>query len=56
MLELDLTRRDFLKTSRTVLVGTLAASSGVLSMLAPSQTWALELAKLDKKVAQSNIR
>ena len=53
MLELDLTRRDFLKTSRTVLVGTLAASSGVLSMLAPSQTWALELAKLDKTMAHS---
>ena len=52
MLDLDLTRRDFLKTSRNVLVGTLATSTGVLAILAPSQTWALELTKLDKKTAE----
>ena len=47
MLDDDLTRRDFIKTSGTMLVGTLAASSGALSMLAPTRTWALELTKLD---------
>ena len=56
MLDLDLTRRDFLKTSRNVLVGTLATSTGVLSMLAPSQTWALELTKLDKTTAQTLLQ
>ena len=48
MLDLDLTRRDFLKNSSAVLMGTIAAGSGVLGMLAPSRTWALELTKLDK--------
>ena len=52
MLDLDLTRRDFLKTSGTVLMGTLATSTGVLGLLAPSQTWALELTKLDKATGQ----
>jgi|TARA_B110000238_G_C16118201_1_gene435895 hypothetical protein len=56
MLDLDLTRRDFLTTSRNVLVGTLATSTGVLRMLAPSQTWALELTQLDKVVAQSLLQ
>jgi hypothetical protein len=35
MLDLDLTRRDFLKTSGTVLMGTLATTTGLLSVLAP---------------------
>ena len=52
MLDLDLTRRDFLKTSGTVLMGTLATTTGVLSVLAPSKTWALELTKLDKTTGQ----
>ncbi len=56
MLDLDLTRRNFLKTSGTVLIGTLASSSGVLNMLAPSQTWALELTKLDKPIGQSLLQ
>jgi len=47
MLDEDLTRRDFIKTSGTMLIGTLAASSGALSVLAPTTTWALELTKLD---------
>lgn len=53
MLDLDLTRRDFLKTSGTVLMGTLATTTGVLSVLAPSQTWALELTKLNKATGQT---
>ena len=52
MLDLDLTRRDFIKTSGTVLMGTLATTTGVLSVLAPSKTWALELTKLDKTTGQ----
>ncbi|MFK7794792.1 MAG: tat (twin-arginine translocation) pathway signal sequence [Gammaproteobacteria bacterium] len=56
MLDLDLTRRDFLKSSRNVLVGTLATSTGVLAMLAPSQTWALELTNLDKTTAQALLQ
>jgi len=56
MLDLDLTRRDFLKTSGTVLMGTLATTTGVLSVLAPSQTWALELTKLDKATGQTLLQ
>ena len=56
MLDLDLTRREFLQTSGTVLMGTIAASSGVLSMLAPSQTWALELTKLDKATGHALLQ
>ena len=53
MLDLDLTRRDFLKSSGTIIIGTLSSSAGVLSLLAPSQTWALELKKLDKATGQT---
>ena len=56
MLDLDLTRRDFLKTSGSVLMGTLATTTGVLSMLAPSQTWALELTKLNKATGQTLLK
>jgi len=40
-------RRRFLKTSGGLLVGTIAAGSGALALLAPSRTWALELQALD---------
>ncbi len=53
MLDIDLTRREFLQSSSTVLIGTIAASSGILGMLAPSQTWALELTTLDKTTAET---
>lgn len=56
MLDLDLTRRDFLKSSGTVLMGTLATSTGVLGLLAPSQTWALELTKLSKATGQTLLQ
>lgn len=39
-------RRKFLKTGSGLLMGTLAASSGILSTLAPSQAWALSLKSL----------
>jgi hypothetical protein len=39
-------RRQFLKTGSGVLMGTLAAGSGVLATLAPSRSWALMLSTL----------
>jgi hypothetical protein len=38
-----ISRRHFLKTGSGVLMGTLAAGSGVLATLAPSRSWALTL-------------
>ena len=49
---LKFTRRDFIKTSGTMLVGTLAAGSSVLKGLAPSTTWALELTTLSPSVGR----
>ena len=49
---LKFTRRDFIKTSGALLVGTLAAGSSVLKGLAPSTTWALELNALSPSVGQ----
>lgn len=39
-------RRQFLKTGSGVLMGTLAAGSGVLATLAPSRSWALTMSNL----------
>jgi len=44
----DTGRRRFLKTGSGVLMGTLAAGSGVLAALAPSRTWALMLTSLNE--------
>ncbi len=41
-------RRHFLKTGSGVLIGTIAASSGLLASLAPSRSWALTLSALSK--------
>ncbi len=38
-----LSRRQFLKTGSGVLLGTIALSTGIISTLAPSQSWALPL-------------
>jgi hypothetical protein len=43
-----ISRRRFLKTGSGVLMGTLAAGSGVLAALAPSRTWALSLSALSE--------
>lgn len=56
MLDLKLTRRKFLHTSGNLLVGTIAASSGIISVLAPSQTWALELTKLDSATGHGLLK
>jgi hypothetical protein len=42
----SLSRRDFLKTSGGVLVGTLAFASGPIALLAPSRSWSLDLQTL----------
>ena len=47
-----LSRRQFLKTGSGVLMGTLAASSGVLATLAPSRSWALTLSTLSDRRRQ----
>ena len=52
MLDLKLSRRKFLHASGSTLVGVIAASSGTLSLLAPSRTWALELSNLDATSGQ----
>jgi hypothetical protein len=43
-----ISRRHFLKTGSGVLMGTLAAGSGVLAALAPSRSWALTLSVLNE--------
>lgn len=53
MLENKLTRRDFIKSSGgAVIIGTLATRSVAISMLAPSNIWALELSKLDENTGK----
>ena len=56
MSELTVSRRNFLKSSGAVLVGTLAAATGPISLLAPSKTWALELNKLSEKQGATLLR
>ncbi len=43
----SISRRDFLRESGSVIVGTLALTNGAIAMLAPTKTWALELGSLD---------
>jgi len=49
-------RRQFLKTGSGVLMGTLAASGGVLATLAPSQVWALSLKSLTESEASKILK
>ena len=49
-------RRQFLKTSGGLIVGTLVFASGPLALLAPSRTWALELKALDTDTGQALLR
>lgn len=49
MLDTAVTRRTFLKGSGTVLMGTLALTSGSIALLAPSRTWALEMQSLSAR-------
>ena len=49
-------RRQFLKTSSGVLMGTIAASSGLLATLAPSQAWALSLKSLNESEASAILK
>lgn len=56
MSELTVSRRSFLKSSGAVLVGTLAITTGPISLLVPSKTWALELNKLSEHEAATLLR
>ncbi len=56
MSELTVSRRSFLKSSGAALVGTLAITTGPISLLAPSKTWALELNKLNEHQAATLLR
>lgn len=49
-------RRDFLATSGGIIIGTLAASSGAIALLAPSRTWALELETLDAETGKALLQ
>ena len=49
-------RRQFLKTGSGVLMGTIAASSGVLATLAPSRVWALSLTSLSESEASGILK
>lgn len=47
MSDIALSRRRFLAAGGGLLVGTLAATSGALALLAPSRSWAIELKSLN---------
>ena len=52
----NVSRRQFLKTGSGVLMGTLAATSGVLAALAPGQSWALSLKSLSDSEASGVLK
>src|SRR5699024_8523091 len=56
MIDVNISRRGFLKGSGAVLVGTLAATSGAIAAVAPSQNWALELQQLDAHEGKTLLR
>lgn len=56
MLDLKLTRRKFLHSSGNMLVGTIAVSTGALGLLAPTQTWALELSTLNSATGHALLK
>lgn len=49
-------RRKFLKDTGSVIIGTLAMTSGGIAMLAPTKTWALELTSLDSHQGKTLLR
>lgn len=51
-----ISRRTFLKGSGSVLMGTLAVTSGPIAMLAPSASWALPLNKLSTHEGKTLLR
>lgn len=56
MTDTAISRRGFLKGSGAVLMGTLAATSGAIAILAPSRSWALELKGLDARDGETLLR
>ncbi len=49
-------RRQFMKSSTGVLMGTLAIAASPIALLAPSRVWALELSKLDTQTGQALLQ
>lgn len=49
-------RRGFLKGTGSLIVGTLAVTSGAIAALAPTRTWALELSRLDAHQGKTLLR
>lgn len=56
MPELSISRRTFLKGGGAILVGTLAATSGAIALLAPSRCWALELSGIDTREGKTLLQ
>jgi len=54
--KLPLSRRSFLKGSGSVIVGTLAMTSGSIALLAPSRSWALELNSLNDHTGKTLLQ
>lgn len=52
MSDLALTRRRFLQGSGGLLLGSLLFTSGPIALLAPSNSWALQLSTLDTRTGQ----
>ncbi len=53
MIKTKQSRRQFVKSSVSVLTGTIVATSGMLSMMAPSRSWALNLDALSSTDGES---
>lgn len=51
-----LSRRNFLRNSRNVLIGTLAFSNGAIALLAPSRAWSMPLQQLKTAEGETILR
>lgn len=56
MPDIKTTRRGFLQGSGSLLMGTLALTSGAIAMLAPSRSWAVELSTLNDHQGKTLLR
>lgn len=56
MSDIALSRRRFLAAGGGLLMGTLAASSGAIALLAPTRSWAVELTHFDTHQSQTLLQ
>lgn len=56
MFDRSVSRREVLRGSGAVLVGTIAWSSGPIALLSPSRTWAVDMANLTRHEGQVLLR